>query len=137
MEFTPLQLTQLALLASAYAVNVVGNAQQIGHLRTLPWIETEDDPARFRTFARIQMYLTIGMMAFALPALILIFIDRSPATLAQRAILILPYVGMFFFGYFGKKRETRIQDPARCAEPLRPEFLRLCEAWKKKLLPDF
>ena len=51
--------------------------------------------------------------------------------------LWLPYGGLFFFGYFGKKREARIQDPARCAEPLRPEFLRLCEAWKKKLLPDF
>lgn len=137
MEFTPLQLTQLGLLACAYVVSIVGNAQQISHLRTLPQIATEGDLGRFRAFARVQMYLTVGMMAFALPALILVFVDRSPATLAQHVILWLPYGGMFFFGYFGKKRETRIQDPARCAEPLRPEFLRLCEAWKKKLLPDF
>jgi hypothetical protein len=137
MEFTALQLTQLGLLASSYGISIVASMQQVGHLRALPQIATADDLARFRDFARGQMYLTVAFMAFALPAIILVFVDRSPASLAQRFILWLPYGGMFLFGYLGKRREARIQDPARCAEPLRPDFLRLCAAWKKKLLPDF
>lgn len=138
MAFTSQQVIQLGLLAAALLVLFLGGFQQIRYLKLAPRVETAADFEAFKKLARMQMYLTVVFLLFAVPGIVMIFTDSEVRpSLAKRLVLWAPFGVMGLFSLFTKSQEKKIQDPVRCAEALRPEFEQVCQSWKKRLLPDF
>ena len=138
MVFTSQQIVHLGLLVAALGILFLGGFQQIRYLKLAPRIETEADFEAFKKLARMQMYLTVVFLLFAMPAIVMIFTDHEVRpSLGKRLVLWAPFGVMGLFSLFTKHQEKKIQDPGRCAESFRPEFERVCLSWKKRALPDF
>jgi hypothetical protein len=137
MHFTRLHIIELALLAGAFAILMVGAWQQMSHLKAVPRIDSAADLDAFKGFARRQMYLTLGLLGLAVPAIALIFVDTAATSLAQKFILWAPYGLLGIAGVLTKAQEKRIRNESRCAPELRTAFGDVCHNWTKRMLPNF
>ena len=137
MHFTTIQLAQLGLLAGSFVVLAFGALLQVRHMAAVPRIDSTDNLHAFTRFARSQMYLSIGLLCFVVPAIALIFVDTAKTTRAEAIVMWVPYGIIFLFAVTTKAREKRIRDINRCAPEWREDFSAVCHSWTKRILPDF
>ena len=137
MRFNFIQLLELALFGAGIMVIAIGAHLQGRHIDRVPRIATPEDFAAFKRFARGQMYLTIALLAFVVPAIVLIFFEGTPGTFMENVLLWSPCAVIGLSSYYTKSQERKIRDPGRVAPEFASEFDDICYVWSKKLLPNF
>jgi hypothetical protein len=129
------------LFGSIYLLSAGLSVWSAGQLSTFlkrtPGISDNDALERFKSLARIQMYLALVVIVLMIAGILAGIAVIVRHGLAGLVVVLAANMLVFGLGLYHKRFETRTRSLAVSSDSLGRDYRRVCDTWVKKALPDF
>lgn len=126
----------VALQLALFLLSLSGYFQVKRFLVNHPAITGAADLARFRSLARVNMYIALAYLILAFPGIILSIYLGIYYGLMGSLIVVAANAPHFLFARHLRELEEKARK-LECASQLYPDYKMTGEVWFKKALPNF